>query len=180
VPLNPDYLKRLRDVAAAVDDTPFTVLVWGPGIPADSAQGRKRQRIKEYLQAALGPAANVIFSEDLEGEVEELRDRDDLVAEYIQVRAADAVVLIPESVGSVTEGALFTPELRSKCIAFVQRREKQGFARKAYGTLKVETVEREEWDECKWVTRAARDYVEQLRLEKFRKTTSIAGFDWER
>ena len=66
---------------------------------------------------------------------------------------------------------------RAKCIAFVQRRETKGFARKAYGTLKVEIVEREEWDECKWVT--ARDYVEVLRLEKFKKTT-LGGFDWER
>jgi hypothetical protein len=180
VPLNPDYLKRLRDVAAAVDSTPFTVLVWGPGIPATSAQGRKREKIKAFLQSVLGPAATVIFSEDLVGQVDELAERDDLVAEYIQLRAADAVVLIPESIGSVTESALFSVELRAKCIAFVQRREGSSFAKKAYGTLKVETVEREEWEECSRVTRAARDYVEQLRLEKFKKSSAASGFDWER
>jgi len=179
VPLNPDYLKRLRDVSGALDATPFTVLVWGPGVPADSAQGRKREKIRDYLRACLGPGATVLFSEELEGQVDELSERNDTVSEYIQLRAADAVVLIPESIGSVTEGALFTPELRPKCIAFVQRREGKSFARQAYGTLKVEIVEREEWDECRWVTRAARDYVESLRLEKFKRMNTAARFDWE-
>jgi hypothetical protein len=176
--VNPDYRRRLREVSTALDETPFTVLIWGPGVPADSAPGRKRERLRDYLQSVLGRAATVVFSEDLEEQIEELAGRQDAVAEYIQLRAADAVVLIPESVGSVTESALFTAELRSKCIAFVERRERKGFARNAYLTLKIELVEREEWNECTRVTRLARDYVEQLRLEKFKKTNR-SGFDWE-
>jgi hypothetical protein len=178
VPLNPEFLKRLREVAAAVEATPFTVLVWGPGIPAESAQGRKRQRIKEHLQAALGSAANVVFSEELE-EIEELQSKSGVVSEYYQLRATDAVVLIAESRGSLTEAALYKSELRSKCITFVERRDTKGFAQNAYSTLNVKIVEHEEWDECKWITREAQDYVEELRLEKYRLNNVASGFDWE-
>jgi hypothetical protein len=69
VPLNPDFVKRIREMSAAFNAVPFTVLIWGPGVPADSAQGRKRKRLKEYLQARLGDAGTVVFSEDLEGQI---------------------------------------------------------------------------------------------------------------
>jgi hypothetical protein len=155
VPLNPDFLKRARAVSDALDQTPFTVLIWGPGIPAISDQGRKRERLKAYLAETLGPGASVLFSEDLAMELAELTERGDLVSEYVQLRSADAVVLIPESIGAITESALFSPELRSKCIAFVQRREKKSFGTRAYSTLKVEWVETDEWKECNRVTQLA-------------------------
>jgi len=179
VPLNPDYLKRLRAVTTAIDSTPFTVLIWGPGVPADSAPGRKRERLRAYLQEVLGAAATVLFSEDIDSEeIDELHGRDPVVSEYAELRAADAVVLIPETPGAITEGALFTPELRPKCIAFVQRRDTKGFARHAYNTLKTEIVEREEWDTCTRISGLARAYVERLRFEKYKKMDT-SGFDWE-
>jgi hypothetical protein len=95
------------------------------------------------------------------------------------LRAADAVILIPESPGSITESALFTAELRPKCIAFVVKRDTKGFARHAYSTLKTEIVEREEWESCQRITQSARDYVDALRLEKFRRLSQGTGFDWE-
>jgi len=147
-------------------------------VPAESAQGRKRERLREYLQQVLGPAASVVFSEDPEQEFEELGLRGDVPAEYIQLRAADVVILIPESPGSIGEGALYVDELRRKCIVFTTRRDRKGFAGKAIASLKTEYIEREEWSECHRVTKLAREYVEDLRLRKFRKENKTS-FDWE-
>jgi hypothetical protein len=176
--LNPEFIERLRAVAQEIDNTPFTILIWGPGVPADSNQGRKRERLKEHLKAVLGPGASVVFSEDAEAEFQELGLRGDIPAEYIQLRAADAVILIHESPGSIAEAAAYTDELRKKCIVFTNRRDRPGFAGRTIASLKIEYVEREEWVECNRVTKVAREYVEDLRVRKFMKV-SKTSFDWE-
>jgi hypothetical protein len=122
-------------------------------------------------------SSSVVFSEDLDPLLMQLREAGDFIAEYIQARAADAVIIIPESPGALVETASYAEELRGKTIVFATRRGEEGFARHAYATLKVEDVEREEWEQCDRVRRKAREFVETMRLNKFRRIRKV--FDWE-
>lgn len=175
MPLDPEVPTRLAAVRARMNATPFIVLVWGPNPDAGTPEARKRRHLKEDLEAVLG-ADRVLFSEDpdLAGE----REGGSLAAEYAQARIADAVVLLPESHGSITEAALYQGELLGKTIVFTTRRETPGFARTAYALLKIEEVEKEEWTICDRVRRLTREFVEGLRVYKFRRHHP-GQFDWD-
>ena len=164
----PELARRLKAVSEALRGFPFVVLVWGPGGTTDSPARRKRIRVREEIKAVVGEGY-ALFSEDM--------PEQGLEAEYTQALAADAVILIPESPGSLVEAALFHEDLRGKSIVFAERREHPGFAEHAYATLKVEYVEPEEWEDCGRVRRKARQFVEALRFSKFRRER--ARFDWE-
>jgi hypothetical protein len=176
MPVNPEFLKRLERVREAIRECPFTVLVWGPGEKAETPQRRKRLAIRQDLEGVVGPDS-VVFSEEDAASPGGLQDSGAFATEYTQARAADAVILIPESPGSLAEAALYVEELRGKAIVFATRRGEHGFAREAYATLKIEDVEPEEWEDCERVRRKAREFVETLRVFKFRKTKQV--FEWE-
>ncbi len=91
----------------------------------------------------------------------------DFGAELLEVKAADAVVLIAESFGSVTEAALYGAELAGKTIVFIQQRAVSGFARTGYEHLKIVEVTTEEWTTCSRVRREAQVFVQQIRYRKF-------------
>lgn len=173
--LDPEIPRRLGAVRRRIIATPFIVVIWGPGTDLNTLESRKRRQLKDDLEAVVGEG-RVFFSEDPELSSE--REAGGFAAEYIQVRAADAVVIIPESPGALTEAALYQAELLGKTIVFTKRRDKAGFARAAYDLLTVHEIEPEEWRLCNRVRRLAREFVESLRVYKFRAQGRIR-FDWE-
>lgn len=175
MPLDPEFVRRWTAVRLELGQIPFFALVWGPKRTADTPESRKRQRIREDLEKALGPG-RVLFSED--PELGEMLQAGKYTAELIQAISADAVVIIPESEGALVESAMYSPILRGKGIAFTTKRPPGGFAGTAYETLKVVEVEPEEWGECERIRREAINWVERLRVEKFLRT-SPARFDWQ-
>jgi len=178
MPLYPAFKKHLKNVQEKLKQCEFTVLIWGPGEKTDTPERRKRLKLREDLQEIVG-SDGVVFSEEDEAELTKLRQAGGFAAEYIQARAADAVILIPESPGPLTEAAAYSDELRGKTIVFAKRRleEEKGFAAEAYSVLKVEEIEPDEWEDCRRVRRKAREFVETLRLFKFRKTAK--KLEWE-
>jgi len=122
-----------------------------------------------------GPG-RVLFSEVPELEDERLAG--DFAAEFAQARAADAVVIIPESPGALVEAALYQGELLGKTVVFTTQRRTPGYARTAYHLLKTYEVEPEEWRSCERVRRLAREFVSSLRVYKYRRGHPNR-FDWD-
>ena len=161
--------KRFREVQ-------FYVLIWGPGSASDTPQREKRDRIRKDLEQLLGPE-NVWYSEDIsednDPELDRLRELGDLGSEYVQVQAADAVVLIPESPGSIAEAALYQDELRGKTIVFTTKRQGTSFASNTYFMHKVETVTEREWSSCQRVRRLTKRFINDLRFLKAKRLSQM-------
>lgn len=174
--LDQKWIDRLTIIRERVRNLSFIVLIWGPGETAGTLQQRKRQTLREDLTKLVGEG-RVIFSEDLDPFLQGLREEGEEAAEYMEALAADAVVLIAESIGAVTEAALFREEIVAKTIAFTTRRDEPGFARMAYERLKVEEVEPEEWAKCDRVRRKAREFVSSVRIQRYREAKRRQ--DWE-
>jgi hypothetical protein len=167
-PLHPDWAARIDGLRAEVEQMEFRVLVWGPGDNSHTPYRAKRLVLREHLAAVVGEG-RVLFSED--PDLAELRAKEgDFGAELLQVQAADAVVLIPESMGSVTEAALYGNELAGKTIVFTQQRAGGGgFARTGYEHLKVVEVADEEWATCNRIRQEAQRFVQQMRYRKYQQ-----------
>jgi len=145
-------------------DTPFSVLVWGPGESRGKGYS-KRKKIRDHLASKLGEE-NVIFSEDaaLQEDVEQFGS---LVAEYFQVKAACAVVTLDYSaIGVHTEISVYTNWLLGKSLVFVPLRYRgsEGFAGTVYDTLKVEWFNEEEFEDCHYIRRTALRFVQGLKF----------------
>ena len=169
---NSELLKRLRQKQAELSEIPFIILVWGPAVDAETEAAVKRRAIREALAEGFG-AENVIFSEDPDPALEQFREEvGDYTAEFLEASVADAVIIVAESIGSITEAALYRELLAGKTLVFVKRRpeEQQGFASQAYSRLKVEPIEPEEWQSCGRARRKARYFAEELRIEKYQRT----------
>lgn len=169
--INPEFLRQVRAQRDKVAKTPFFILVWGPAPSAQSPEGNKRLAIREYLSEHFG-AENVVFSEDDDPTLQQMREElGDRAAEYYQASAADVIFVIAESIGSITEVALYDRVLAGKSIIFVKERppDRQGFAAQAHALLTVEAVEPEEWQSCERVRRRCLRFAETMRIEKHKK-----------
>ncbi len=128
------------------------------------------------MEKLLG-AGSVWYSEDVsednDPDLDELRELGDLGSEYVQVQTADAVVLIPESVGSIAESAVYQAELLGKTIVFATKRRGTPFAGNAYFIHKVEQVTEREWKSCKRVRRLARRFIRDLRFLKAQRLNQM-------
>jgi len=179
VAVSPELKRRLGKIRDRVKESPFIVLIWGPGEGTRSPHHyQKRLKIREDLEKIVGEG-NAVFSEDVassedtDSVIADLQQAGGLASEHAQVQAADAVILIPESSGSIAESALYLRELLGKTIVFTERREEEGFARQAYNILKVEEVGPEEWERCDRIRRKAREFVEGMRSLAFRLEKDI-------
>jgi hypothetical protein len=166
--INPEFLRKVRVERERVARTPFFILLWGP---APSARlGEKRLVIREHLSHQFG-AENVIFSEDEDLDLQNMREEyGDRAAEFYQASAADVVFVLAESIGSITEVALYDRVLAGKSIIFVEKRppERLGFASQAYALLTIEAVEPEEWQSCERLRRRCSQFAETMRVEKYK------------
>jgi hypothetical protein len=173
--INPEFVRRAAAVEAELRRDPFLVLVWGPGLADQSAPALKRRLVRQELESAVGKE-NVWFSEDPELQ-DMTAESGQFGAEYVQARAADAVVIIAESHGSLVESAMFQHEIAGKAVVFVQRRPGGPFAKEAYALLRVEEIDPEEWQRCDRVRHLAKRFVRTLLVQKRR--SRVIRFPWE-
>jgi hypothetical protein len=162
-----DHVREVRERIAA--QTPFDILIWGPGNQSDSIHRQKRIAVREALESQFG-RDKIHFSEDdsLYDFVEEWGLQ---AAEHYEADAADVVIVIAESIGSIVELALYGELIAGKSIVFVEKQSEpeSGFGSVVLTRLKVEVVESEEWETCERIRRLAKEFSEILRLEKYRK-----------
>lgn len=173
MPLDPEIARRIGEVNRRILAVPFFVFVWGPG-PGTLAQRSKRERIRADLETLVGKD-RVFFSED--DDLGRIESGGMFATEYAHVRAADAVVVIPETHGPLVEAALYQWELNGKSVVFVTKRDGSSFSEEAWSLLKVHEVEPDEWERCERVRRLARNYVGAMMTFKYRQQTG--RFDWE-
>jgi hypothetical protein len=109
-----DPWERLERHNEAASRYPLAILVWGPA-PGDSIEYRKRCEIRDALNQS-GHQAK--FSEDL---VDSSRSASVLDEEFLQVEAADLVVVLYGSRGTQTEidTLLRRSDFAEKAIIFI-------------------------------------------------------------
>jgi hypothetical protein len=120
------YLPRILQRQQEVDDTPLSILVWGPGSPKARLYG-KRTDVRNKLRQ-LGHAA--VFSEEIDEDIN-LRDISTKARELIQAMEADFIVIIQDSPGSIAEAhdfAGFVQSIGSKMLIFIDREYQAGYS----------------------------------------------------
>jgi hypothetical protein len=169
--VSPVFKKRVKEIHQLVSSVPISIVIWGPGEGADNPIREKRLKLRESLSEEFGEE-NVIFPEDKDPDFEKWRARwGDYAKEFYEVQAADVIIVIGESIGAIVEISLYRREIAGKSIIFVERRVEgqKGFAGHAYAPLKYEEVEPEEWKSCERIRKLSHEFVENLRIDKFRK-----------
>ena len=135
----------------------------------------KRCAIRDHLADAnrFGPQA-VFMSEDeaFRGMVEQHGLE---VAEALQVKAVDAVVVLDTSIGPHTEISKYGDIMMGKTIVFVPEEHKNspGYAAVAFNALKVEGYTSEQYASCTEIRRKANNYCQALRLMKAKRENKI-------
>jgi hypothetical protein len=165
--LNQAFIEKLIQIRKEICQYPFFIIIWGPGITSGSPLARKRLRLRDFLSEEFG-IDNIIFPEDQS--LQFLRDKyGDYAKEFYEVLAADALIIIPESPGSISEVALYRSQLKDKSIIFVKSRplDQQGFAFQVYEDLNFHSIEPEEWETCDRIMNLARQFIERKRIDKF-------------
>jgi hypothetical protein len=105
------------------------ILVWGPGMGAHDLYGKrifkKRQQIRDELRRR-GHAA--FFSEELEGRGD--KGKSIKAIEFAQAQAADLIVVMDASYGSVAEVHDFAPSrvVNFKMLVFIDESAKDGYS----------------------------------------------------
>lgn len=167
--INPKFKEKVLKIRQKMSKKPFFIIIWGPDITSNSYPSLKRQKIKKYLSEKFG-SENVIFPEENDPDLKEWqKEWGGYAKEFFEVKAADVMIIIPESIGSITETALYRKEIAEKSLLFVERRkpDNEGFAAQAHRGLKVEVIEPEEWKSCERIRRLACEFIEIKRIEKY-------------
>ena len=178
VPLSPRAKEYFNNVfqpkyaalQQAVKQTPLAVLVWGPGASAGDLY-RKRQQIRDELRRR-GHAA--FFSEELETNAPGAPSQKGI--EFLQAQAADLIVVMQASYGSVAEVHDFAEHrvINFKMLIFIDERATDGYSyRGALAELKtlynnVETYKYpEDIVQCHLLTKVM-EKVNVLQMVKYR------------
>lgn len=178
VPLSPraqEYFNRVfkpqyERLQQAVQQTPLAILVWGPGVSAGDLY-QKRVQIRDELRRR-GHAA--FFSEELEGMSPTTLSQKGI--EFLQAQAADLIVVMQASYGSVAEVHDFAEHrvINFKMLIFIDEKAKDGYSyRGALQELKtlynnVETYKYpEDIRECNLLTKVLAK-VNVLQMVKYR------------
>ena len=165
--INKTFIEKLLRIREHICQDPFFIIIWGPGIGSESYPGQKRIKLKEFLSEEFG-SDNIILPEDQS--LQFLRDKyGNFAKEFYEVLSADALIIIPESPGSISEVALLRGQIKDKSIIFVKSRpiDQQGFAFQVYEDLKFYAIEPEEWKTCDRIRNLTRQFIERKRIEKF-------------
>jgi hypothetical protein len=178
VPLSPSAQQYFNDVfkpkydalQQAVRKTPLAILVWGPGASAGDLF-QKRLQIRDELRRR-GHAA--FFSEELENAAPESLSQKGI--EFLQAQAADLIVVMQASYGSVAEVHDFAEHrvINFKFLIFIDEKATDGYSyRGALAELKtlynnVETYKYpEDIRECHLLTKVM-EKVNVLQMVKYR------------
>lgn len=132
VPLSPraqEYFTQVfkpqyEKLQQAVQQTPLAILVWGPGASAGDLY-QKRLHIRDELRRR-GHAA--FFSEELEGMSPTSLSQKGI--EFLQAQAADLIVIMQASYGSVAEVHDFAEHrvINFKMLIFIDERATDGYS----------------------------------------------------
>ena len=116
------FLRKCRELEEKVAKTPLAVLVWGPG-PAGGSLYAKRRQIRAKLRE-MGLAA--AFSEEIETGSGGSAKQDEL----IQAMAADFIVILQSSPGSIAELHDFCGflEIARKMLVFIDQHAIGGYS----------------------------------------------------
>lgn len=165
----PPELKKAIDAhRAELASVPFTILVWGSGkrSPEDY---EKRVKIRDHLRQRFGVNA-VFFSENkgFQDLVEEYGSLE--VAEEIQARSVNAIIVLDTSIGPHSEIFSYRAVLRRKGLVFAREGHVSsgGFPGVVFEALKVEEYTAVEYQDCSTIRRKANKFCQALRLEKWR------------
>jgi hypothetical protein len=154
----------------AVKQTPLAILVWGPGASAGDLY-QKRLQIRDELRRR-GHAA--FFSEELEGTAPDSLSQKGI--EFLQAQAADLIVVMQASYGSVAEVHDFAEHrvINFKMLIFIDEKATDGYSyRGALAELKalynnVETYKYpEDIVQCHLLTKVL-EKVNVLQMVKYR------------
>jgi len=119
----PAYQKFQHEALA----TPLTVLIWGPSISGGELY-KKRIQIKEQL---LRDGFAAVFSEDIDSEYPVEGDMSIKMREFMQACAADCIVVLQSSPGSIAEVHDFAGCLRDiahKMLIFIDSSYRDGYS----------------------------------------------------
>ena len=186
VPLSPraqEYFSKVfkpkyEALQDAVRATPLVILVWGPGASAADLY-RKRLQIRDELRR-LGHVA--LFSEELEGGSPESMSQKGI--EFLQAQAADFIVVMQASYGSVAEVHDFAEHriINFKMLIFIDEKATDGYSyRGALTELKtlynnVETYKYpEDITQCHLLTKVLQK-VNVLQMVKYRATENAKSW----
>jgi hypothetical protein len=115
------FVPQIRSIRAEIERTPLSVLVWGPGENGDLYE--QRVKIVNVLRDA---NINADMSEAVVTNDDQWSIRDQ---EFMQALAADMIVILCASPGSIAELADFSsnPELAAKMVVFLDSRHKGSY-----------------------------------------------------
>jgi hypothetical protein len=120
------FLPAYREMLRAVQATPLTVLVWGPGPDAADLYA-KRLHIRDELRRD-GIAA--VFSEEIDIQVPGTGVSAKM-RELLQALSADLIVVLQSSPGSIAEThdfAEFVRDVGSKLMVFIDAKAVDGYS----------------------------------------------------
>jgi hypothetical protein len=164
------FKPQYEKLQQAVRQTPLAILVWGPGASAGDLY-QKRLQIRDELRRR-GHAA--FFSEELEGTAPTSLSQKGI--EFLQAQAADLIVIMQASYGSVAEVHDFAEHrvINFKMLIFIDEKAVDGYSyRGALQELKtlynnVETYKYpEDIRECRLLTKVMQK-VDVLQMVKYR------------
>jgi hypothetical protein len=131
---NQVFKPKYEALQQAVKQTPLVILVWGPGASAGDLY-QKRLQIRDELRRR-GHAA--VFSEELEGGAPDSLSQKGI--EFLQAQAADLIVVMQASYGSVAEVHDFAEHrvVNFKMLIFIDEKATDGYSyRGALAELKA-------------------------------------------
>ncbi|MBI5030212.1 MAG: hypothetical protein HZB51_06775 [Chloroflexi bacterium] len=175
---NTVFKPKYQQLQEAVKQTPLAILVWGPGASAGDLY-QKRLQIRDELRRR-GHAA--LFSEELESSSPESLSQKGI--EFLQAQAADFIVVMQASYGSVAEVHDFAEHrvINFKMLIFIDERATDGYSyRGALAELKtlynnVETYKYpDDITQCHLLTKVL-EKVNVLQMVKYRATENARSW----
>lgn len=119
------FLPRYKQYLDRVNQTPLTVLVWGPGESGGDLY-EKRLQIRGKLRQANVAA---MFSEEIDKD-QPVPDSSTKARELLQALAADLIVILQASPGSTAEAhdfAAFIQDIGRKMLIFIDKGAERGY-----------------------------------------------------
>lgn len=175
---NTVFKPKYEQLQQAVQQTPLAILVWGPGASAGDLY-QKRLQIRDELRRR-GHAA--FFSEELGDSTPTSLSQKGI--EFLQAQAADFIVVMQASYGSVAEVHDFAEHrvVNFKMLIFIDERAVDGYSyRGALTELKtlynnVETYKYpDDITQCHLLTKVL-EKVNVLQMVKYRATESARSW----
>jgi len=172
------FQPRYKALQQAVEQTPLAILVWGPGASAGDLY-QKRLQIRDELRRR-GHAA--FFSEELEKAAPASPSQKGI--EFLQAQAADLIVVMQASYGSVAEVHDFAEHrvINFKMLIFIDEKATDGYSyRGALAELKalynnVETYKYpEDIRQCHLLAKVI-EKVNVLQMVKYRAVESAKSW----